>query len=122
MMHSSQRRAQWSRAVALTMIVVCVLSVTGSASADRSCAPPKYPGNGYFTLLKVNNTTCATGGKVALAWYACRLKGGVKGRCRQTVLGFSCSEKRVSIPTEIDARVICHRGSATVLHYYQQNT
>ena len=33
----------------------------------------------------------------------------------------ACHEKRNSIPTEIEARVTCTRGSATVVHTYQQD-
>jgi hypothetical protein len=100
-------------------------SATGaspSAHASRACSLPRYPGLGYFTSLSVSNTSCATGDKVAVAYYHCRLHSGVKGRCHGGVLGFNCSEKRVSIPTEIDARVTCTRGSAKVVHTYQQDT
>jgi hypothetical protein len=38
------------------------------------------------------------------------------------VLGYSCSERRNTIPTEIDARVTCRRGSKRVVYTYQQNT
>ena len=92
------------------------------ASAARTCNLPKYPGVGYFTSLSVSGTSCATGDKLVLAYYHCRTRSGPAGTCRGTVLGFSCHEKRNSIPTEIVARVTCHRGSATVVHTYQQDT
>ena len=91
------------------------------AHAARNCSPPKYPGTGYFTSLTVSGTSCATGTKVALAYYHCRLHSGPAGRCRGGVLGFSCQEQRESIPTEIDARVTCRRHSETVIHTYQQD-
>jgi hypothetical protein len=103
-------------------LVAIALLVTSAHASTRSCNPPKYPGTGYFTSLAVSNTTCATGRQVALAWYRCRTKHGPAGRCHSEVLGFTCSEKRVSIPTEYDARVTCHKGGATVIHTYQQNT
>lgn len=107
------------------VVVTALLASTAHAStahAAGSCSTPQYPGSGYFTSLKVTKTSCGTGRKIALAWYHCRLKNGVSGKCHSRVLGFSCTEKRVKIPTEFDARVTCHKGSATVIHTYQQNT
>ena len=92
-----------------------------AATAARACRPPKYPGSGYFTSVRATGTGCATAKKLVLAYYRCRLKHGKAGKCRGRVLGFRCSEKRNSIPTEIDARVTCRKGSATVIHTYQQN-
>jgi hypothetical protein len=71
--------------------------------------------------LTVKNTSCSTGSKVALAYYHCRLRHGKAGRCTGGVLGFGCSERRQSIPTEIDARVTCRHGKEEVVHTYQQN-
>jgi hypothetical protein len=108
---------------ALTTAWMSVALLVGPAQASqRSCNPPKYPGNGYFTSLKVSRTSCATGRRVALAWYHCRTKHGPAGRCHTQVLGFTCHEKRVSIATQFDARVTCDKGRATVVHTYQQNT
>jgi hypothetical protein len=91
------------------------------ADAARTCSPPTYPGLGYFTSLSVSGVSCATGRKVALAYYHCRTRHGAAGRCYSTVLGFSCSEKRNSIPTEIEARVTCRHQHQTVTHTYQQD-
>jgi hypothetical protein len=113
--------------------VVCLglaaLALSGTAAvaspvarAARNCSLPRYPGLGYFTSLSVSGTSCATGAKVAVAYYHCRTRSGVAGRCHGGVLGYKCSEHRNSIPTEIDARVTCTRGHATVIHTYQQNT
>ena len=94
-----------------------------TAHPPRTCPLPTYPGLGYFTSLSVSGTTCATGKKVAIAYYHCRLKhGGVKGRCPGGVLGFRCSVVSDSIPTEIDARVTCTYKHETVVHTYQQDT
>jgi hypothetical protein len=93
-----------------------------AAHAARSCTPPKYPGLGYFTSLSVSGTSCSEGGKLAIDYYHCRLKHGKTGTCHSTILGYNCREKRQSIPTEIDARVTCTRGHATVTHSYQQDT
>jgi hypothetical protein len=92
------------------------------ASAARTCAVPKYPGLGYFTTLSVSGTSCSTGDKVAFAYYHCRLQHGRAGTCHTSILGFSCREQRNSIPTEIEARVTCRKGSETVVHTYQQDT
>jgi hypothetical protein len=92
------------------------------ARAARTCPAPSYPGSGYFTSLQVQHTSCATGRKVALAYYHCRTKHGRAGRCHHNVLGFACHETRQSIPTEIDARVRCRRGAQRVVHTYQQDT
>jgi hypothetical protein len=85
------------------------------------CQPPAYPGQGYFTSLTVSATSCSTGRRLALAYYHCRLRHGKAGTCHSTVLGYHCHEKRNSIPTEIEARVTCHRGVGEIIHTYQQN-
>ena len=108
--------------IATALSVVVVFSGSAVASAG-TCSAPKYPGSGYFTSLSVHGTSCATGKQLALAYRRCRIRhGGVKGRCPGGVMGYSCKEKRTSIPTEIDARVTCVRGSRKVVHTYQQNT
>lgn len=110
-----------------TAVALAAFTASGTAGASpdahaaKACNPPKYPGNGYFTSLNVKHTTCRTGRRVALAYYHCRRRNGVSGRCHHKVLHYRCSEHRTSIPTEIDARVTCHRGTRTVVHTYQQN-
>lgn len=113
--------------VATSLAVLTALAAATSARAAspspgaRSCPLPRYPGVGYFTSLSVSGTTCATGKRVAVAYYHCRTKHGAAGRCPIGVLGFRCSEHRVSIPTEIDARVTCVMGHERVIHTYQQD-
>ena len=104
----------------LLAAIACALPATSRAAT--TCHPPKYPGSGYFLGLTVKGTSCATGRRLALAYYHCRLRHGVRGRCPGGVMGYTCSEHRVSIPTEIDARVTCHRGTRRIVHQYQQNT
>ena len=99
--------------------LMCLTPATASA---RSCTPPKYPGNGYFTSLSVRGVSCATGRDVARAYYRCRIKKGIRGRCTTRVLRFSCTERRTSIPTQFEAKVTCKRGTKRVFHSYQQNT
>jgi hypothetical protein len=109
----------------LALAVAAPLASTASASprarSARSCRTPRYPGDGYFTSLSVSNTSCATGSKVAIAYYHCRMRHGKAGRCTSRVLRFRCSEVRHSIPTEIVGRVTCTLGRARVIHTYQQN-
>jgi hypothetical protein len=111
---------------ALLSIVVALTVAAGAsaspvASASATCTPPKYPGSGYFTALSVTKTSCATGSKVAKAYYKCRTAKGPSGRCTKKVEGYSCTEKRRSTSVEIDATVTCKRGSKVVKHSYQQN-
>jgi hypothetical protein len=124
----------WSRLCPRALALPICLAIAGIAAvgtaasaspvayAAKTCKPPKYPGSGYFTSLKVSGTSCSTGSKVTVGYYRCRLRHGVRGRCTSRVSGYKCTEKRNSIPTEIDARVTCKRGSATVVHTYQQDT
>jgi hypothetical protein len=91
-------------------------------ASGRNCAPPKYPGSGYFTSLKVTGVSCATGGDVTLAHYRCRTTHGAAGRCTSKVRGYTCHEKRTTIPSEIDAIVVCRNGDRRVRYSYQQNT
>jgi hypothetical protein len=107
--------------VVVALTVAAGASASPIASAAKTCTPPKYPGSGYFTSLSVTGTSCSTGGKVAKAWYKCRVAHGLKGRCTKKVEGYSCTEKRKSIATEINATVSCKKGSARVKHSYQQN-
>ncbi|MEA2334050.1 MAG: hypothetical protein QOG40_540 [Solirubrobacteraceae bacterium] len=110
--------------VALSAIATATAPAGASpaAHAARNCSLPKYPGLGYFTSLSVSGTSCSTGVKLVFAYYKCRTHYGRKGTCHSSVLGYSCHEVRRSIPTEIDARVTCKHGTATVIHTYQQDT
>lgn len=110
-------------AAALLLAVAASSGPITQAQAATPCKPPsRYPGSGYFTSLKVSRTSCATGRKLTLAYYRCRVKNGRAGTCNKRVLNYRCTEKRNRIPTEINARVTCKRGSRTIVHTYQQNT
>ncbi len=129
---SRPRLGRWRSALAVVAViagaaaaaVAVAVAPSATAASSRPCPPPKYPGLGYFTSLTVSGgATCAGGGKVAVAYYRCRLRGGgAAGRCHGTVDGYACSERRNAIPTEIDARVTCRKGRLTVVHTYQQMT
>jgi hypothetical protein len=107
--------------LAAVVFVLCAVVVAAPASA-ATCTPPKYPGSGYFTSLKVTKVSCSTGKSVALAFHRCRVRHGIKGHCASRVQRYACSEKRQSIATEIDGSVTCRRGSRVVKFTYQQNT
>jgi hypothetical protein len=108
----------------LAAVLAAVACALPPAARAATCHPPRYPGSGYFTSLKVHKTSCRTGRRLALAYRRCRVKhGGLKGRCPGGVMGYKCHEHRGdSIPTEFDARVTCTRGSRKIVHTYQQNT
>jgi hypothetical protein len=108
--------------LALLTAVLCAFVAVPASARAATCSTPKYPGSGYFTSLKVTHVSCATGRKFVVAYYKCRIKHGVSGRCTTKVSGYRCKEKRNSISTEIDARVTCTRGSKKIVHTYQQNT
>jgi hypothetical protein len=118
------------RLTALTLVIAAAAVAGASpapaaapaAHASRACNPPAYPGSGYFTSLNVRRVTCRFGRRLALAYYHCRIKSGIRGRCHHRVLRFRCREvARVNSPTEFDARVRCRRGGKRVVHTYQQN-
>lgn len=110
--------------VGLGLVLAVLAGGPGAlASTARTCSTPKYPGVGYFTSLRVTGVGCATGRKLVVAYYHCRLRhGGTDGRCPGGVMHYRCTEKRNTIPTEIDARVTCRRGSRRIVHTYQQDT
>jgi hypothetical protein len=114
----------WLALIACLLVPALAASGAGAspARAAKTCKPPKYPGSGYFTSLEVTRVSCTTGRKLALAYYRCRTESGPAGKCHRRVLRYQCKERRVTIPTEIDARVTCRRGARKVVHTYQQNT
>ena len=108
------------------LAVACIAAIfviaAPATAAARSCSAPAYPGSGYFTSLKVSHVGCKAGRTVTLAHYRCRTEHGKKGRCKRRVHGYRCSERRNSIPTEINSRVTCKKGAKRVVYTYQQNT
>ena len=123
------RRGVLALAATAGLLAVPALPATATsgpaAHAARSCSVPKYPGNGYFTSLRVSHTSCGNGRKVARAHYSCRRAHGVRGRCRHAVRHYHCKEYRPAsgrTSTEYNARVTCKRGGRRVVFTYQQNT
>lgn len=121
---------RWVFLVALVGAALC------SATAAQASSPTAHPssschlgkdgrrlGATYVTSLSVTRVSCSTGKRVVKAYNACRkAHGGVKGKCPRKVLGYSCTEKRQSIPTEITAHVSCKAGARRVRFNYEQFT
>ena len=106
-----------------TLLVTGLLLLAWAAPAQAAtCKPPKYPGEGYFTSLTATKVSCSTASKFVVKFYKCRTANGVAGRCVKRVDGYSCTETRQSIPTEINAKVTCKKGTRRIVHTYQQNT
>ena len=115
---------------------MCALSLAAplSASADR---PPtaqaaktcdissveRKLGPTYVTSLTATGTGCGAAKRLVKAFHACRkAHGGVKGRCTSTVQGYSCNERRSTIPTQFSSKVTCRKSGAKVVHTYTQFT
>ena len=109
--------------VALAAIAIVAVAGVGTASA-KSCSVANYPGDGYFTSLRVSWTRCSRGSEIQRSHYRCRVRnGGKDGRCRRTS-GYSCTESRPRsqrTSSEYNATVRCTRGSAVIRFTYQQN-
>ena len=127
--------ARSSRHLTMLAILVTCLAVAGLAGAQssvaktRSCADPPtstYPdkkNGGYFTHFKVTRVSCKSAVRLAVAYYKCRRKKGIKASCSgKTVNGMKCTEKRgAEIETQFNATVTCKKGARSVKHSYQQN-
>jgi hypothetical protein len=102
------------------------VAATKTCKAGSTKYPNANPG-GYFTSLKVTNTSCSSGAKLMLAYYKCRRAHGqgVEGRCKASkVNGYKCTEKRPASGnngTEFNATVTCKTGKKKIVHTYQQN-
>jgi hypothetical protein len=99
---------------------------TATASQAKTCklgSASRTLGPSYVTSLTVKGTTCTAGKKLVHAYYRCRVAhGGVAGKCKTTVRGYRCTEKRAGISIQFDAKVTCAKGAARVIHTYTQNT
>ena len=100
---------------------LAAVALTAAPASAAKCTPPAYPGNGTITSLSVTKVSCTTGGKVAVAFYNCRMKNGPAGRCVKKVLGYACVEVRTTTPAGINGRVTCKNKKKRVVHAYQQN-
>lgn len=136
-----------SRRLALTLVAMSCLAAAmfaashapfgavAHAAKEKACKLdynkyPKYPvksgKGGYFTSLRITNTTCKDGKDQMLAWYKCRIAKGVQGRCTKKVRNYSCTEKRNAVQVGsgqnvFSARVTCtKKGGKKVVHTYDQ--
>jgi len=135
-----------NRRLILTFVAMCCLAAALLASAQaplggvahaaqRGCdlnynKYPRYPvkkgKGGYFTSLRVTNTSCKDGKDQMLAWYKCRIAKGLKGKCtRSRVRNYKCTEKRGPVQSGVgddvfQARVTCKKGSKKIVHTYDQ--
>jgi hypothetical protein len=114
------------RLLVLVLGAACAVPLAGAAPAAAATCGTKYtkgyPGQGYFTSLKVTAISCSGGRSVMLGHHRCRTKKGIKGRCAR-FNGWKCSEVRPqAIATEYNARVTCKKGSRKVVYTYQQDT
>lgn len=123
-------------ALAAAMFASAQSPIVGVAdAAQRACSLnynkyPRYPEKsgkgGYFTSLRVTNTSCTDGKRQMLAWYKCRTARSLKGKCtRSKVRNYRCTERRGSVQVGagddvFSARVTCKKGSKRIVHTYDQ--
>jgi hypothetical protein len=100
-----------------------------SASAATACTlsshDQRHLGASYVTSLKVENTTCAKGKGVTLAFNQCRTAGGKpQGLCHRKVGNYTCTEKRYdAVPgVQYSSKVTCVWGAKKIFSTYTQNT
>jgi hypothetical protein len=127
-----------SRRPAVTLcLTLAALPTFLVARADAETAPARAAavtcsvkndgrrlGTTYVTSLRVTQVSCTKAKSVVKAFNACRrADGDVAGRCRSTVQGFRCTEKRgATIPTQYSSRVVCTAGGRAVRFAYTQFT
>lgn len=92
----------------------------------RQCTPPRYPGkSGRSRYLVTFHLGCATGRKLALAQYRCRVKAKNR-RCSESkykrILGYRCHETRLGNHGYYEGRVDCTRRNHVMIYIYRQNT
>jgi hypothetical protein len=111
--------------LALIAALAVVASLGAGSAVAKSCSvrTSDYPGDGYFTSLRVSGVGCSTGKSVAREHYRKRLrKGGKDGKFNGSVKGYSCRESsRSKTSTELNARVTCKRSGKKIVFTYQQN-
>lgn len=123
---------------AVLVAAACALPASSGAASSTTCKlttkQSEHLGPTYVTYasgrpgFKVSGVSCAAGQKVIVAFHKCRFKHGKTGTCTSKVLGYSCREKRSNKEIvagsllSFEGDVTCKRGSASVVHHYQQNT
>lgn len=100
-------------------------SASSATACKLSTHDQRHLGASYVTSLKVENTTCAKGKGVTLAFNQCRTAGGKpQGLCGRKVGHYTCTEKRYdSVPgVQYSSKVTCVWGAKKVFSTYTQNT
>jgi|NGEPerStandDraft_6_1074524.scaffolds.fasta_scaffold503067_1 hypothetical protein len=96
-----------------------------ASSCQLSTKEQRNLGASYVTSLKVDNTTCAKGKGVTLAFNNCRTASGKpQGVCNRKVGNYTCTEHRYdAVPgVQYSSRVACSWGNKRVWSTYTQNT
>jgi hypothetical protein len=118
----TKTRSRLTAAAAATLALA--LPAVGASPAEaalKRCSPGAYPGQGYFTSLKVEKISCSGGRDVMRAHYRCRTQNGRKGRC-SSFSGWRCTESRQASSTLYNALVVCKKSGRTVRYTYSQDT
>jgi hypothetical protein len=115
----------------LAMATVGVVATGADAKqstkrSTRSCNPPNYPGDGYFSEIRATRISCSYSKRFVVRFYRCRTRSSKSGTCPRSLSTsrlsrFRCSERRTTISTQIASTVTCRRGDSRIIHSYQQN-
>jgi hypothetical protein len=110
--------------VAALVAVAVGLPAAAHGASARICnihGKERKLGTTYVTSLKATGVSCASAETFVKAFHKCRHRHGKAGRCAH-LNGYTCTEKRESIPTQYDSRATCTRGSRRIVQVYTQNT
>ena len=109
------------RHLASLLLLLGLLAVLPSSAYAATCTPPKYPGDGEYTSLKVTHVSCADGTKVVKSFYTCRTKMARAAVASREVRGYACSETRTATTqTEFNGTATCTNGKRKVVVGYRQ--
>jgi hypothetical protein len=115
------------------VVLLAVAATAGArptAHAAKNCSlsarqqggsKPSTLGTTYVLSISAKHVSCGKAKKLAKAFHSCRHKHGKAGHC-SSVNGYSCSESRVSSPTQYDSTATCKKGRKKVVQKYTQNT
>ena len=110
--------------VAAVVALVVALPAAAHGAAARTCdihGKERKLGTTYVTSLKATGVSCGSAVKFVKSFHKCRHRHGKAGRCAH-LSGYTCTEKRESIPTQYDSRATCTHGHRKIVQTYTQNT
>jgi hypothetical protein len=127
MMMNMSARAALSALACCAALLAAVL-VLGAHTVHAAPAPAAHAaatcdvkkdgrrlGATYVTALTATKVSCAKAKRLVKAFNTCRhAHGGVKGKCT-SFSGYRCTEKRQSIPTELEAKASCRASGGRAL-------